>query len=117
MEKRAKMCDATDLADDDDTLVSAFVEGLARLLCGISAYLNANVVAAPIGHFIVINDSRFMFSRIFRNVLLLQLENYIDDIQKNISFKIRTSNDKFSKKKVKWPDFWTSDCIWRLEEL
>ena len=94
-----------------------FVEGLSRLLCGISAHLNANVVAAPMAHIIVVNDSRFMFSHTFGNLLLSQMEDYIDDIQTNVSFRIRTSNDKVSNTKVKWPDFWASDYIWRSKEL
>ena len=29
----------------------------------------------------------------------------------------RTSNNKVSNTKVKWPDFWASDYIWRSKEL
>ena len=93
------------------------MEGLSRLLCGISSHLGANVCAAPMAHIVVVNDSRFMFSHPFGNLLLSQMEDYIDDIQTNVSFRIRTSNDKVSNTKVKWPDFWVSDYIWRSEEL
>ena len=53
------------------------VEGLSRLLSGISAHMCSNIVAAPLGHFIVDNDSRFLYSHKFSNLLLSQLEDYI----------------------------------------
>ena len=118
MKKRAQTCDEPDLVDDEnDTPDPDFVEGISRLLGGISAHLGANVCAAPMGWIMVVNDSRFMFSHPFGNLLLSQMEDYIDDTQKNISFQIRTSSDNVSNTKVKWPDFWASDYIWRPEEL
>ena len=87
------------------------------LLCGISAHLNANIVAAPMAHTMVVLEFRFMFSHKLGNLLLSQMEDYIDDTKNIISFQIRSSNDKVSNTKVKWPDFWASDYIWRPEEL
>ena len=81
MIRKAQTCDVSNLVDDEDKIPDPdFVEGLSRLLCGISAHLNANVVAAPMAHIIVVNDSRFMFSHTFGNLLLSQMEDYIDDI-------------------------------------
>ena len=101
MKKRAEICDEPDLVyDENDTPDPDFVEGLSRLLCGISSHLEANVCATPMAHIVVFSDSRFMFSHPFGNLLLSQMEDYIDDIQKNISFQIRTSSDNVSNTKV-----------------
>lgn len=91
-QKEIKMSDEPDL-DNDDTPVPEFVEGLFRLLCGISAQLNVNVVAVPMTHFIVICRTCFMFSHIFGNLLSSQVEDYIKDEQKIISFQIKTTHD------------------------
>lgn len=74
-------------------------------MCGILAHLQSNIAAAPIAHFIVTSDSRFMFSNIYGNSLLSHMNNFIDYTQKNISFQVRTSNDRASNKKVRWLDF------------
>ena len=99
MEKRSQTCDEPDLFDSNDTLAPDFIEGLSRLLCGISANFSTNVVATPMGYFIVRNYSRFKHSRTFGNLLLSQLKDYIDYTQKVTSFQIRTSNDKASDKR------------------
>lgn len=82
IEKRYKLSDEPDLVDDDDTPVPVFVEGLSSLLCGFSARLNASVLAAPMAHFIVTNDSCFMSSHTNGILLLPQLEDCINDEQK-----------------------------------
>ena len=39
-----------------------FVEGLCRLLSGITANLSSTVVSAPLGHALIVKGSRFQFS-------------------------------------------------------
>ena len=97
--------------------VPGFVEGLSRLLSGISAHMCSNIVAAPLGHFIVDNDSRFLYSHEFSNLLLSQLEDYIEDTTNNVSFQLRTVKSKNDEKVIQWPDFFASDYISRPKEL
>ena len=85
--------------------VPSFVEGLSRLLSGISAHMCSNIVAAPLGHFIVDNDSRFLYSHEFSNLLLSQLEDYIEDTTNNVSFQLRTVKSKNDEKVIQWPIF------------
>ena len=93
------------------------MEDLFRLLYEVSVHLNANIVATSMGHFKGVNNSRFIFSHNFNSLLLSQLEDYIDDIRKNISFQIKISNNRVSKKKMKLPEFWASGYVRRPEEL
>ena len=96
--RKAQTCDEPNLVDDETCKQDPdFVEGLSMLLCGILAHLNANVVAAPMAHTIVVLDSRFMFSHKFGNLLLSQMEDYIDNTTNIISFQIRSSYDKSLK--------------------
>ena len=50
-----------------------FVEGLCRLLSGITAHLSSTVVSAPLAHVLIVKGSRFQFSHEFGNLLLTQI--------------------------------------------
>ena len=80
-----------------------FIEGLSRLLSGIAAHMSSNIVSAPMAHFLVDNDSRFKYSHNFSNPLLSQLEDFIDDETKDITFQLRKVHCK-NEKVITWPE-------------
>ena len=65
-----------------------FVEGLCRLLSGITAHLSSTVVSASLAHVLIVKGSRFQFSHDFSPLLLIQI---IDDLDgdKEMSYYLR----------------------------
>ena len=93
----------------------SFVEGLGRILSGISASLITDKVAAPMAHLMVCQGGkRFTFSHEFDNLLLSQVGDVLDE--KEVSFYLRT-NKGTDGTPERWPDSFANDYLFRPGEL
>ena len=92
-----------------------FVEGLCRLLSGVTTHLSSTVVRAPLAHVLLVKGSRFQFSHSFSNLLLTQIIDYLDG-EKEISFYLRRGYSN-SVKEVQWPEMFATNYLERPLEL
>ena len=92
-----------------------FVEGLCRLLSGITAHLSSTVVSAPLAHVLIVKGSRFQFSHEFGNLLLTQIIDYLDG-ENEISYYLRRGYNN-SGKEIQWPEMFAENYILRPTEL
>ena len=72
-------------------------------------------MSATIGHLLVTQGSRFVFSREFSHLLLSQLEDLLDGNEVTCRFK-RGGKDN-NGKDTWWPDCFAHDYKWRPLEL
>ena len=86
-----------------------FVEGLCRLLSGITAHLSSTVVSAPLAHVLIVKGSRFQFSHDFGNLLLTQIIDYLDGDKEMSYYLCRGYNT--SGKEIQWPEMFAANHI------
>jgi hypothetical protein len=106
-------------ADDEDTDAanengSDYVEGLGRVLTGVNAALNRNVVSSTMAHLLICqHGSRFVFSHKFQHLLLSQMKDVLEG--KEINFILRKNRGENNETKL-WPDSSANDYRFRCDD-
>ena len=100
---------------DQITLGPSFGEGLSRVLSGLNAATTRNVQSSTMAHLITCqNGSRFVYSHMFSNLLVTQMEATLENHPTNV--RIRTSKSKTPGEDGQcWPDSLADDYIYRPE--
>ena len=90
---------------------TSFGEGLSRVLSGLNAATNRNVISATMAHLIPCNDrTRFVYSNTFSDLLDGQMEATLEGHYINV----RIRSNKLQNKIITWPDSLADDYIHRL---
>jgi hypothetical protein len=91
-----------------------YVEGLGRVLTGVNAALNRNVVSSTMAHLLICQGgSRFVFSHPFKPLLLSQMKDVLEGNESN--FILRRNRDENNEVK-QWPDSSADDYRFRDDD-
>jgi len=102
--------------DDTDDKDECHAEGLGRVMTGVNALLSRNVVSPTMAHLLVSQGgTRFTYSHGEENLLVTQLEDYLDG--KECNFILRTNYNKIEKRRERWPDSTAYDYVFRPQQL
>jgi hypothetical protein len=85
----AVLCKLMDRQDEENTSdVTPHQQGFRRLLAGIYTHTNAHIIAAPMAHFLALNESRFWFSH--KNIYLpvIAIESYLQNADTTGTFRM-----------------------------
>ena len=92
-----------------------FVEGVSRTMSGIRANLAANIFSATMGHLMVTQGGRFLFSHEFSHLLVTQIDNALEGMELSCRFKKGKKNK--DGETTWWPDCFANDYLYRPEEI
>ena len=92
------------------------VAGLGMVLTGLNAATSRATVSSTLAHTLICQKgSRFTYSHDFRNLLLTQMEDVLDD--KEVQFVLRRNRNPDTGDTETWADSSAHDYLYRPEEL
>ena len=92
------------------------VAGLGMVLTGLNAATSRATVSSTLAHTLICQKgSRFTYSHDFRNLLLTQMEDMLDD--KEVQFVLRRNRNPDTGDTETWADSSAHDYLYRPEEL
>ena len=102
--------------DDADDKDECHAEGLGRVMTGVNSLLSRNVVSPTMAHLLISQGgTRFTYSHGEENLLVTQLEDYLEGRECN--FILRKNYNKIEKRVERWPDSTAYDYVFRPREL